>query len=184
MKKTMSILAIAGFVAGCSSAPVTEQPRAEQPRAAAEPSRPTQAAPKIEPTITTQPVEKQRIVVDPLNDPNSPLSKRSIYYDFDKSEIKNDFKPLIQAHAGYLTNHRATKVRIEGNGDERGSREYNLALGQRRADNVKAALKLLGVTEVQIETMSWGEEKPRATGHDESAWAENRRSDIFYKKTR
>ncbi len=184
MKKTILILAIAGFVAGCSSEPVKEQPRAEQPRAAAEPSRPTQSAPKVEPKITTQPVERQRIAVDPLNDPNSPLAKRSIYFDFDKSEIKNEFKPLIQAHAGYLTGHHATKVRIEGNCDERGSREYNLALGQRRADTVRAALKLLGATEGQIETMSWGEEKPRATGHDESAWAENRRSDIVHEKAR
>jgi len=179
MKKTILILTIAGLAAGCSGQPVKEQPKTM-----AEPARPTQPAPKAEPQVTTQPVERQRIAVDPLNDPNSLLAKRSIYYDFDKSQIKDEFKPLIQAHAGYLTDHRATKVRIEGNCDERGSREYNLALGQRRADSVKAALKLLGAAEDQIDTVSWGEEKPKATGHDEAAWAENRRSDIVYEKAR
>ena len=141
MRKTMLFLAIAGLLAGCSSEPVQEQPRAEQPMAAAvAPPRPTQSTPKVEQKVTTQPVERQRIVIDPLNDPNSPLAKRSIYYDFDNSEIRDEFKPLIQAHAGYLSDHPSTKVKVEGNCDERGSHEYNLALGQRRANSVKAAI--------------------------------------------
>jgi peptidoglycan-associated lipoprotein len=180
MKKTMLILAIAGILAGCASEPAKK----EEPKAAVEQPRPAQPAQKVEPKVVTKPVETPRMAVDPLNDPNSPLAKRSIYYDFDKSEIKDEFKPLIQAHAGYLTGHPATKVRIEGNCDERGSREYNLALGQRRADSVKAALKLLGATDSQIDTVSWGEEKPKAAGHDEAAWAQNRRSDIVYEKGR
>ncbi len=181
MKKIMMILAIVGFMAGCSSQTVKDQPKAAP---TPQSSLPTQAAPKVEPKVTTQPAVKPRIVADPLNDPNSPLAKRSIYYDYDKAEIKDEFKTLIQAHAEYLVGHRATKVRIEGNCDERGSREYNLALGQRRADSVKAALKLLGVTDGQIDTVSWGEEKPKVMGHDESAWAENRRSDIVYESAR
>jgi peptidoglycan-associated lipoprotein len=112
--------------------------------------------------------------------PNSILAKRSVYYDFDRSEIKAEYRPMIEAHAGYLRDHAQATVRIEGNCDERGSREYNLALGQRRADGVRKALALLGVADSRIETVSWGEEKPRAQGHDEQAWAQNRRSDIIY----
>jgi peptidoglycan-associated lipoprotein len=123
-------------------------------------------------------------VADPLTDPNSRLAKRSIYYDFDQTGIKDEFKPLIQAHAEYLVAHPATRIRVEGNCDERGSREYNLALGQRRADGVKAAMKVLGTADQQVDTVSWGEEKPKAMGHDESAWSEDRRSDIVYEKSR
>jgi peptidoglycan-associated lipoprotein len=112
----------------------------------------------------------------------SPSSARSIYYDFDKSIVKDQFRPVVESHGGYLAGHSGAKVVIEGNCDERGSREYNLALGQRRADSVKAKLKLIGVTEAQIETVSWGKEKPKAQGHDEAAWAENRRSDIVYSR--
>lgn len=179
MRTTILILAVACFAAGCSSEPVKEQPKA-----ATESRQAVPPAPKVEPKVATKAVETPRIAVDPLNDPNSLLYKRGIYYDYDKSEIKDQYKPLIHAHAGYLSEHRGAKVRIEGNCDERGSREYNLALGQRRADSVKNALKLLGVMDGQIDTVSWGEEKPRALGHDETSWAENRRSDIIYEKTR
>jgi peptidoglycan-associated lipoprotein len=181
MKKTLMIVTIAGLIAGCSSEPVKEQPKATAESRPAAPLTP-RIEPKVEPKAVTKPVEAPRIAVDPLNDPNSLLSKRSIYYDFDKSAIKDQDKPLIQAHAGYLVGHHAAKVRIEGNCDERGSREYNLALGQRRADSVKSALKVLGAADVQIDTVSWGEEKPKAAGHDEAAWAENRRSDIIYER--
>lgn len=181
MKTTMLMLAIAGLVAGCSSEPVKVK---EQPRAAAERPRVTQTFPNFVPKPVTQPAVKPRIIADPFNDPNSLLSKRSIYYDFDNSNIKDEYKRLIQAHAAYLAAHVGAKVRIEGNCDERGSHEYNLALGQRRADAVKAAMKLLGTADGQIETASWGEEKPKASGHDESAWSGNRRSDIIYEKSR
>jgi peptidoglycan-associated lipoprotein len=119
-------------------------------------------------------------VASMLKDPGSPLSKRSVYYDFDMYNIREEFQPSIEAHAKFLVEHKELRVRIEGNCDERGSREYNLALGQRRADSVKRALTLLGVTPKQIETVSFGSEKPRATGSNEEAWAENRRSDIVY----
>jgi peptidoglycan-associated lipoprotein len=115
-----------------------------------------------------------------LKDPASPLSKRSIYYDFDAYNIKEEFQHLVEAHGKFLLEHKEFKVRIEGNCDERGSREYNLALGQRRADSVKKAMTLLGVPPKQIQTVSFGAEKPKAPGHDEEAWAENRRSDIVY----
>ena len=115
-----------------------------------------------------------------LRDPSSPLSKRSIYYDFDAYNIKEEFQQVVEAHAKFLLEHKDMKVRVEGNCDERGSREYNLALGQRRADSVKRALTLLGVPNKQIETVSFGSEKPKSAGHDDDAWAENRRSDLVY----
>lgn len=115
-----------------------------------------------------------------LADAAGPLGKRAIYYDFDAYAIRPDAQALVEAHGRFLAEHRDVKVRIEGNCDERGSRELNLALGQRRADAVKKALMLLGATDKQIQTVSYGAEKPRNKGSGEDAWAENRRSDIIY----
>jgi peptidoglycan-associated lipoprotein len=120
-------------------------------------------------------------VVDALNDPNSTLAKRSVYFDFDKSLIRTEFQPLIEAHGRYLVDHLQRQIRIEGNCDERGGREYNLALGQRRADAVRERMQLVGVPAARIETISFGKEKPKATSHDEAAWAEDRRADIVYR---
>jgi peptidoglycan-associated lipoprotein len=117
---------------------------------------------------------------DPLNDPNSPLSKRSIYFDFDSFSIKDEFRGVIEAHAKYLVANKTRKVVVQGNTDERGSREYNLALGQKRSEAVRRALTSLGVSDSQIEAVSLGEEKPKSTGTDESSLAENRRADLAY----
>jgi peptidoglycan-associated lipoprotein len=117
---------------------------------------------------------------NPLRDPNSPLAKRSVYFDFDSFVVKDDYKPLIEAHARYLQGNRGAHVTIQGNTDERGSREYNIALGQKRAEAAKRMMVLLGASDGQIETTSFGKEKPRAQGHDEAAWAENRRDDLVY----
>jgi peptidoglycan-associated lipoprotein len=116
-----------------------------------------------------------------LTDPKSKLSQRSIYFDLDKYEVKDEYKDLVAAHAKYLTANKGFKVLVQGNTDERGSREYNLSLGQKRAEAVKRSLALLGVKDDQIESVSLGEEKPKNPGHDETAWAENRRADILYK---
>ena len=107
-------------------------------------------------------------------------TNRSVYYDFDQSSLSAADRKLVEAHAQYLRQHPDMKVRIEGNADERGSKEYNLALGQRRAETVTKAMEILGINEQRVEAVSYGEEKPKATGHDENAWAENRRSDILY----
>ncbi|WP_424218992.1 peptidoglycan-associated lipoprotein Pal [Azovibrio sp.] len=115
-----------------------------------------------------------------LTDPNSILSKRSIYFDLDRYDVSEQYRGLINAHAKFLVENRQFKILIQGNTDERGSREYNLSLGQKRADAVKQMMVLLGVREDQIESVSLGEEKPKAEGHDEEAWAENRRADILY----
>ncbi len=117
---------------------------------------------------------------DPLNDPNSPLAKRSVYFDYDSFVVKDEFRPTVEAHAKYLTGNKNKKVLIQGNTDDRGSREYNLALGQKRAEAVRRGLAALGVADTQLEAVSLGEEKPRATGADEASWAENRRADLIY----
>lgn len=116
----------------------------------------------------------------PLNDPANILSKRSVYYDYDSFIIKDEYKPLIEAHGRYLRDNRSAHVIVQGNTDERGGSEYNLALGHKRAESVKRMLSLLGVSDAQIETVSFGKEKPRNAGHDEAAYAENRRSDLVY----
>jgi peptidoglycan-associated lipoprotein len=117
---------------------------------------------------------------DPFNDPSNPLSKRSIYFDFDSFTIKDEYRPVVEAHAKYLVANKARKVVVQGNTDERGSREYNLALGQKRAEAVRRSLNALGVADAQIEAVSFGEEKPKASGADEAAFAENRRADLAY----
>lgn len=117
---------------------------------------------------------------DPLNDPNSPLARRSIYFDFDSFTIKDEFRGVVEAHARFLVANKGRKVVVQGNTDERGSREYNLALGQKRAEAVRRALTSLGVADGQIEAVSLGEEKPKATGTDEASLAENRRADLAY----
>ena len=121
-----------------------------------------------------------KLNADPLHDPNSPLAKRSVYFDFDSSTVKGSDKPTVEAHAGYLKDHADRKVIIQGNTDSRGSREYNLGLGQRRAESVKRSLEVLGVKEQQLEAVSLGKEKPKATGSTEADYAENRRADILY----
>jgi peptidoglycan-associated lipoprotein len=117
---------------------------------------------------------------DPLKDPNSPLAKRSVYFDYDSFVLKDEFRPVVEAHAKYLNANRSRKVIVQGNTDERGSREYNLALGQKRAEVVRKSLLTLGVSDAQIEAVSLGEEKPKSQGLDEAAFAENRRADLAY----
>jgi peptidoglycan-associated lipoprotein len=115
-----------------------------------------------------------------LDDPASILAKRSIYFDLDSYVVKDEYKPVIEAHAKYLTSRKDRKIIIQGNTDERGGSEYNLALGQKRSEAVRRALQLLGVPDTQMEAISLGKEKPKATGGGEEAWAENRRADIVY----
>lgn len=118
-------------------------------------------------------------LLDPKN-PASPLAQRRILFDFDSSAIRDEYRSLLEAHAQYLKKEKTAKAILQGHADERGSREYNLALGQRRAESVYKALTLLGVPEEQMEAVSLGEEKPVAEGHDEDAWKQNRRTEILY----
>ena len=168
-----SLLALA-FVAGCASEAKKDAAAPGSP-AASSPSSPG-AAPSAG---SAQP---SGVTGSALNDPKSMLFKRSVYYEFDQSNVKTDYRPLVEAHARYLRDHPGATITIEGNCDERGSREYNLALGQRRADGVKSMMMVLGVPDRQVDTVSYGEEKPKAQGHNEDAWSQNRRSDIVYRK--
>jgi peptidoglycan-associated lipoprotein len=175
MKHVAIYLVLAGLAAGCASqdvkkdAPVTDRSGATTPPSTA-----------TAPSTTTRPSTPGTVAGNPLRDPNNILSKRSVFFEYDSNAVKDEYRGLVQAHSRYMTDKRDSKVRIEGNCDERGSREYNLALGQRRAEAVKKVMTVLGVPDSRIETISYGEEKPVATGHDEQAWAQNRRADIKY----
>ncbi len=175
MIRKIALLAITGLLlAGCESTPTKEQEAAK-----VEERMPGQQPGAAE-GAQAQPLQPGAVGANPLTDPASPLSRRSIYFDFDSFVIRPEHQSLIQAHSRYLKENAKAKVILQGNADERGSREYNLALGQKRADAVKRAMEVLGVQESQIESVSFGEEKPRAPGHDEASWAENRRADIVY----
>jgi peptidoglycan-associated lipoprotein len=161
MKKVGLSILLVSMLAACAS----QKPKEE-----------TAAAPEAaQPAATTA-----AVAVDPLNDPNSILAKRSVFYPFDVSVVQDADKPLLQAHAKYLSEHPDRHVRLEGNCDERGSTEYNIGLGQRRADGVKKLLELDGANASQITTVSYGEEKPKMTCHAERCWKENRRTDLDY----
>jgi peptidoglycan-associated lipoprotein len=121
-------------------------------------------------------------VMDPFN-PQSPLAQqRSVYFDFDSYSVSDQYRSLVEMHARYLAGNGQQRVKVEGNTDERGGAEYNLALGQRRADAVRRMMTLLGVNDSQIETISFGKEKPTSTGSSESDYAENRRADLVYQR--
>jgi peptidoglycan-associated lipoprotein len=171
----LSAAAAAALVAGCSSTPTQEQSPA-----GVEERKPVEGggAAKVPPIDVRSKVSGSPFAV--LKDPNNILSKRSIYYDFDKFDVKDEYRPLVEAHAKFLRDNPSAKMLIQGNTDERGSREYNVGLGQRRSDGVKKMLTLLGVKEDQVEAVSLGEEKPKAEGHGEEAWSQNRRSDMLY----
>ena len=140
----------------------------------------TSTAKKDEDIAAPMAADTDAAMVDPLSDPSSPLATRVIYFDFDKSIIKDEFKDVITAHADYLVSHPDVAVVLEGHADERGSREYNIALGERRAKAVEQLFIVQGVMQKQIQVISFGEERPVALGHDESAWALNRRVEILY----
>ncbi len=174
MKKIVLSIALATLVAACGSQEVKKDvPVTDRTTATTQPTTPGT-------TPSTSPTAQPVITANPLTDPKNILSKRSVYFDFDSNVVKEEYQGLVQAHAKYLVDKRGMNVKIEGNCDERGSREYNLALGQRRAEAVKKVMTVLGVQESRIETVSFGEEKPAAAGHDDSAWSQNRRSDIKY----
>ena len=170
------IAALAAGLSACGISPVDEQsPAAVEERSGT----------PVQPGATSGPVAKVDVTkqdipgVDPAVK-TGVLAQRSIFYDLDQYDIKDEYKPLVEAHGKYLREHPNRKMLIQGNTDERGSREYNVGLGQRRSDGVKKMLILLGAKEMQVESVSLGEEKPRSEGHDEDAWAQNRRSDILY----
>ncbi|MCC6533275.1 MAG: peptidoglycan-associated lipoprotein Pal [Burkholderiales bacterium] len=184
MRRILLSALLVSLLAACASKDVKDEGAPVEDRKPAAVTAPPPPATTTPPQKTTPPVVKQietrPAVANPLKDPGNILSKRSVFFDFDSTAVKDEFKPVVSAHAKFLTDNRGRRMVIQGNTDERGSREYNLALGQRRADSVKKMMMLLGATDAQIETVSFGEEKPRSAGGDESAWSQNRRADIVY----
>jgi peptidoglycan-associated lipoprotein len=177
MKKLMISVLLINLLAACAGQK-TKEPVAESKSAPVAESSSSMTSVEA----TTSSTTADSVASDPLNASGSILSKRSVFYPFDVSVVQDADKPVVQAHAKYLSEHADRKVRLEGNCDERGSDEYNLALGQRRADGVKKMLVVGGARDSQIETVSYGEEKPRASGHEEASWSQNRRTDLNYAK--
>ncbi|MBA2547396.1 MAG: peptidoglycan-associated lipoprotein Pal [Burkholderiaceae bacterium] len=181
-RNTLSRSSVAGAalvfaLAGCSSVNLDDQAAAPIVDATASTGTKSGTDPRAVASVDAQAGRG----LDPLNDPNNPLSKRSVFFDFDSFVVKSEYQPIVQTHGSYLGTNKQRRVTVEGHTDERGGREYNLALGQKRAEAVKQRLLLLGVAETQVETVSFGEEKPRGTGASEDAWAQNRRADLNYR---
>ncbi len=176
------IAAAAAALAACSSTPIPPTPVAAPPVAAKPAPAPVAAAQPKPAQPQPAPASQVATVTLPAYlDPSNPVSsQRSVYFAFDDTALTNADQPVIERHGKYLAANPKLAIRVEGNTDERGSAEYNLALGQKRAESVVKALKLYGVRDTQMEAISWGEEKPRARGHDESAWTQNRRADLQY----
>lgn len=182
MKKSllMSVL-LAATLAACSNTAVKDKPAA--PVVDNSTSTQTQAqsntAANANQGASTAGADQNGVAGNPLKDPNNILSKRSIYFDFDKDQVKEEYRPLVEAHAKYLVANPNAKVVLQGSADNRGSREYNLSLGQRRSVAVKKAVNVLGAQDKQIETVSYGEEKA-ADCKDEACYQKDRRVDIVY----
>ncbi len=184
--KLLSGLAMALVLVACKSTPMVDKPAAVEDKSPAA-AKPAEAA--VAPTAAADTAAVKEVVIEgnatagannPLKDPNNILSKRQVYFDYDSDAVKTEFRPLIEAHAKYLLANRTAKVILQGNTDERGRREYNLSLGQRRSVAVKKSLNLLGVQDAQIETVSFGEEKATAACADDACAKQNRRVDIVY----
>ena len=176
MRKAVSLTLIAASIlllGACSSTPKLSDKAPVEDRSDISSAGTGQVNPRTVSTVNAG-------ATDPLNDPQGVLAKRSIYFDTDSYIVQGEFQPVVEAHSRYLVKNSARKIIIQGNTDERGGREYNLALGQKRAEAVRKSLSLLGVPESQMEAVSLGKEKPKAVGSDEASWAENRRADIVY----
>jgi peptidoglycan-associated lipoprotein len=179
MRNLLLVAIIATALAGCSTTPTTEAPIEDHGATGATAPGGAETGGANSGNVNGS-ATGSGALGDELHNPNSILSKRSVYFDFDSFVVKDEYRPLVEAHARYLQQNRSTRMTIQGNTDERGSREYNIALGQKRADAAKRMMTLLGASDNQIETVSFGKEKPKNPGHDEAAWAENRRDDIVY----
>ncbi len=168
----LALVAAAGILLSACSSPVqvAEAPAANHPLAGA-PSA----------TIDTRAVHSVDVGSgDALDDPKGALAKRSVYFAFDSYAVRDDGKQVVENHSGFLNKNKGRHILIQGNTDERGGTEYNLALGQKRAEAVRKAMAALGVPENQMEAVSLGKTKPKQSGSGEAAWAENRRVDIVY----
>jgi peptidoglycan-associated lipoprotein len=172
--KLLIAAAISVFLVGCKSTPMNDGASVEDKSAGASSSDSSDVKGAV---IDSSSASGS---MNELNDPNNILSKRNIYFDFDSDAIRAEFRPNIEAHAKYLQAHADAKVKLEGNADERGTREYNVSLGQRRSVSVKKALNILGVPDSQIETVSYGEENANPNCSDDDCYQQDRRVEIVY----
>lgn len=164
-------LACSLLLAACASKPLEEAP-------AAGAAAPGSATPAANARSSVAPVTAARAPDDALG----PVSAgRVVYFDYDSYTIRPEFRSVLDAHASFLRSHRDRKLTVGGHTDERGGREYNVALGQQRADAVRQALQLMGANPAQIESVSFGEEKPVEAAHEEAAWSRNRRAELAYR---
>ena len=174
-KTCATLVALAALLGACSSTPVVApMTTTSAPAQVATPA--TLAAAKPAPASIVATVSLPAY----LDPKSSILTGRSVYFDFDMALVKPEFDSLVERHGKYLSANPNLAIKIEGNTDERGSAEYNLALGQKRAEALRQALRIYGVKETRMEAVSWGSEKPKSPSHDESAWAQNRRADLQY----
>jgi peptidoglycan-associated lipoprotein len=169
MKKLLIPALLSALIVGCSTTPLPDENAGAPVESRTGGASGSGVAPVVAGGLDSRGLPME------LTDPKSVLSRRSVYFDLDSYEVKDEYKDLVASHAKYLVANRGFKMLIQGNTDERGSREYNLALGQKRAEAIKRSLILLGAKEEQLESVSLGEEKPKNAGHDDGAWAENRR---------
>jgi peptidoglycan-associated lipoprotein len=178
MNKILLPVLLALTLSACGT--TSDKPATVEDRTGAKPVA-TAPTPAAESTgVSDASVTGSALAGDPRKDPASLLAKRSVHFDFDKYDVKDEYRPMLEAHAGYLKSKPDARAILQGNADERGSREYNLALGQKRAEAVRKVLAVMGVGDAQMETISFGEEKPRNAGTTEEAYAENRRTDVVY----
>ena len=188
MKKVVLSVTLAALLAACSSTPTkTEPAKVDEVKVAPTPPAKAEVPPPPPPPTPqaiapAKPLQEAKVddSVFPPKGAAGALGQRSIYYAFDSFAVTDEYKAIPEAHAGFLSKHAKAHVTLQGNCDERGSREYNLALGQRRADGVKNLMTLSGASGDQIEVVSFGKEKPLANGHDEESWSKNRRVDFVY----
>jgi peptidoglycan-associated lipoprotein len=179
MKRMITIaclLAGAVLLAGCPKKATTIQP----PTAGSQVDGSSSTAPSGAPSTSGSDLGGDNGVNGGAGEATGPLARKVIYFDFDKSEIKAEYADIVKLSAQTLTVRPGLKVKLEGNTDERGTREYNIGLGERRAQAVRRALMLQGVAETQITTVSFGAERPAAEGDDEGAWSQNRRVEVVY----
>lgn len=185
LKSTVSLLTLTLVLSACSStrldggAPVSDIGQGSRAGAS---TQTTAIDPRDINSVDMGSANNGKYKYAELNDPTSILAKRSVYFDFDSHVVKPEYNDILAAHAKFLNAHKDQNILVQGNTDATGGTEYNLALGQRRAEAVRRALGALGVNDSQIEAISLGKEKPIALGNDEASYAENRRGDIVYEE--
>jgi peptidoglycan-associated lipoprotein len=176
MKTTWRFLLALSIAVAISACKTTEP----EPEPVVEP----EPEPVVEEVVTAPALDPRdytsREAVKNFDNPESLLSKRVIYFDFDKSEVKSEYRAIVAAHAAYISSHRSARVTLEGHADERGTREYNLGLGERRGNAISGLLSAAGAMGSQLDTVSYGEERPVCRVSDENCWWQNRRVEIVY----